>query len=1343
MSRDQLEEDLAFTEVMLQSLDSGADDYAVRLGELLAEKEDLQNKLENLSSASSQQQNQARGSYQNGDGYSNGNAHPQSSDFWQTAMNGHYGGAGASGNGAPASSRTVSAASSFGNQSNKRPRPQSSTLGIEERPSKIRTPDHSSPDDDTSSMDDFELIENPDAAITEKHRKRQLEIEATIAQKRAAVQADAEFARRFSQQNGYQQGSTSSNSSSSNGHVQTTIGHGGSFAKPPPSQVKTEYSGQVAPSPMRNSMTSRPWEANYNARTPQVKPEPGPSRQPQRLPQRLHDTGTVDLTASDSEDEPQFVARPTPTVQRSNPYPYANSTQHTPHRPSMPGSYPSAYGNNSPYVYGNDGPRLPPVMQNGGYNQALAESLRAARNAASGAYGQGMSHLQQLGGLIGGSSAAGLSAYGGEISDDDDDDAPRWTGTRNVSHYAGMEELYNSRYREIASYDPAKTKEEINSLLENIRPDEDLPADALVKTPEPMSIKLHKYQEMGLTWLTKAEEGKNQGGILGDEMGLGKTIQMLSLMVSRKSDDPRCKTTLIVAPVALLRQWKQEIQHKIRPGRHALSVYTHHGASKKHDFNDFRHYDVVLTTYGSLASEVKRQEKFHLRKATDPQAQPRKDEKCVLIGHDKLWYRVLLDEAQCIKNKGTQTSKGACMLNAKYRFCMTGTPMMNNVEELFSLIKFLKVKPYCVWESFRKDFTQPLKSGNDDTKDRAMQKLQALCKAIMLRRTKSSTYEGKPILVLPQRTTDTDNVEFSQDETDFYKALESRSQLQFNKYLKKGTVGTNYSAVLVLLLRLRQACCHPHLIRDFGVSASADITPDAMVELAKQLEPHVVTRIKETEGNFECPVCYDAQTNPAIFFPCGHDTCQECFAKIADPAAALQQGNEGSVAARCPECRGAIDPKKVTDFASFKKVHMPELLTEAERAGMQEEDEDSDSDSEDDDNEDEPESWDDVDEQGNLDGFVVGDEEVEMDVKDKKKKKKAVDFSENDDFPPVRRRKVVDEASETQSEDGQPGPSGSGVKKEPGIKNEQHYDDEEADIPDIFKQFATARTDKGKGKAKVKDEAGEDEEDVKREDSNSKPKKAKKSKKARGKEKKEKKEKRASNAITLAQLKKDSTRNNAARKRYIKRLRKDYVSSAKIDKTMEILTNIMNTPQSADHAEPERILIFSQWTSLLDLVEVPIDNAGWGYRRYDGSLSARMRGDAVDDFNDPRANVRIMLVSLKAGNAGLNLNKASQVIILDPFWNPYIEEQAIDRAHRIGQEREVKVHRVLVPETVEDRIIALQEKKRELISTALDEKAAASISRLGVRELAYLFGVTGSAEQNVQYQAQPPRPRGR
>lgn len=590
--------------------------------------------------------------------------------------------------------------------------------------------------------------------------------------------------------------------------------------------------------------------------------------------------------------------------------------------------------------------------------------------------------------------------------------------------------------------------------------------------------------------------------------------------------------------------------------------------------------------------------------------------------------------SQCIKNRNTQTAKGACLLKAKYRFCVTGTPMMNNVEEFYSLIKFLRIKPYSEWEKFRLDINMPLRSAHDDVKGKAMQMLQAVCKAVMLRRTKKSTFEGKPILVLPERSTTVDNPVFDKDEKELYDSLESKTQLQFNRYLRRGEVSKQYTAILVLLLRLRQACCHPHLIKDFGVAAAADLEEEQLLEFARQLDPAVVTRIKETGGNFECPVCYDVAPNPAIFIPCGHDTCSECFTRIADPANAIQNGDENGTA-RCPNCRGSIDPKRLTDFTSFKKVHMPELLTteERENSGAAELEDDSDSD----DSESEDEDEDDYD--STLDGFIVPD------GKD--------DFEPND---------------EAKNEEGAVGPS----KK-------------------------------------------------------SKP-KGKKSKKGKGKQKKKKRP-----AVTLAELKAQATKSKAAKKKYLRRLRKGWVTSAKIEKSLEILQEIMND------AAGEKVLIFSQWTSLLDLLEVPIDQNGWIYRRYDGSMSAAHRGDAVDEFRDPAKNVRIMLVSLKAGNAGLNLNMASQVILLDPFWNPYIEEQAIDRAHRLGQNRPVTVHRVLIQETVEDRIIALQEKKRALISEALDEKQGNNIARLGVEELAYLFGITANPAQRINYTARERR----
>jgi SNF2 family DNA or RNA helicase len=1294
-TRDELEDDILFQNVLIESLDIGADDYQEKLATFEATKKDLERQMAALDTS---------GPLDGLDGSSdlpqlNTPAYPGRNTYTPYLNN----------QGSPQSA--VNQANFNGNANiMKRPRPHSTFLEDNEHPFKRPTPEHSSGSTPTSSSS-FELVDHPNKTMADRARDRHRAAEDAMRRRMAEQQADAEFARKLSQTTARTQSPFAGPSSSQRPAIQTTISHNGSFSKPPPMQPPVSYDApQSSSQPARSTHSfSSP---NGALAAPGIKPEPRSSHQVKREPQYALQppnslsrakAPVVDLTGDDSDDDmaeippnrytPSKRSMP-PTQMTKNLYPQVQQpTNVYPSYPSMPGAFPGlsmtyngqqvnpmTYPGTNVYVGGRQvyPPPTPLAQQQQQQQQqqqnsqtfsfpprpAAAPAPRPSYGAHNVPRGAG-SHMEELQRLIPGSSSRPYPLY----DDDDDEDEPIFTGSRLLSAYQGHEDIYRRRFDQIQDHDPAKTAEEINDLLNNIRPDEDIPDHLLVPTPEAMTVRLHKYQELGLTWLKKAEEGTNMGGILADDMGLGKTIQMLSLIVTRKSTDPRCKTTLIVAPVALLRQWKQEIQQKIKTGRHALTVFTHHGASKKKSFRDLQHYDIVITTFGSLASEVKKMEKYFLRKKHDPDARPNQEERCALIDPDAQWYRVILDEAQCIKNKSTQTAKGACMVNAKYRFCMTGTPMMNNIGELYSLIHFLRIKPYCQWEKFRLDFVTPLKTEIEEQRAKSMRMLQSLCTAIMLRRTKKSMYDGKLILVLPERTTEIQHAEFNTDEADLYKALETKTAVQFNKYLKAGSVGRSYTAILVLLLRLRQACCHPHLIKDFSVSEAAGVAIEDMVKLAEELEPQVVARIKETNGNFECPICMDGCTNPAIFLPCGHDTCRDCFVTLSDPTSQIAQGNEDGTSIRCPECRGNINTKRITDFNSFKKVHMRELLTKEELEEMEpddsdtlsgESDSDTDSDSDDDDDQDET-----------LDGFVVPDDaEVEHD----------------------------DSSTESESEETEPK---SEVKSESKSAVKKEADDDDDEDGDVVGPSRRKSTSNGKDKKEKK------------------PKKGKKSKRGKGK----------SNQISLADLKKLATRNAGAKKKYLRKLRKDFVSSAKIDKMMDILTDVV---QTAD--DGEKVLIFSQWTSLLDLAEVPIEGKGWGYRRYDGSMNAKMRGDAVDDFKDARKNVRIMLVSLKAGNAGLNLNVASRVIILDPFWNPYVEEQAIDRAHRIGQVRPVQVHRVLIPSTVEDRIIELQEKKRALIEEALDEKSHQNISRLGVQELAYLFGVTRNASERVQYQ---------
>jgi SNF2 family DNA or RNA helicase len=135
-----------------------------------------------------------------------------------------------------------------------------------------------------------------------------------------------------------------------------------------------------------------------------------------------------------------------------------------------------------------------------------------------------------------------------------------------------------------------------------------------------------------------------------------------------------------------------------------------------------------------------------------------------------------------------------------------------------------------------------------------------------------------------------------------------------------------------------------------------------------------------------------------------------------------------------------------------------------------------------------------------------------------------------------------------------------------------------------------------------------------------------------------------------------------------------------------------------------RALIFSQWTSLLDLIEPHLNTAGIGFVRLDGTTTDRA---AVVNAFQAEDGPPVMLLSLKAGGTGLNLTAADHVFLVDPWWNPAVEDQAADRAHRIGQDKPVMVYRMVARDTVEERIIELQERKRGLADAALSEAGGA------------------------------------
>ncbi|XP_065868143.1 DNA repair protein RAD5A isoform X2 [Euphorbia lathyris] len=407
-----------------------------------------------------------------------------------------------------------------------------------------------------------------------------------------------------------------------------------------------------------------------------------------------------------------------------------------------------------------------------------------------------------------------------------------------------------------------------------------------------------------------------KGGILADSMGLGKTIMTISLLLANSErgrssssqflsqplsqdgeandildqlTNPPEKASklsgfnnlmkqkqvlvnggnLIICPMTLLGQWKAEIETHAQPG--SLSVYVHYGQSRAKDAKFLAQSDVVITTYGVLASE------FSAENAVENGGI-----------YTVRWFRVVLDEAHTIKSSKSQVSLAAAALVADRRWCLTGTPIQNNVEDIYSLLRFLKVEPWKSWAWWNKLVQKPFEEGDE----RGLKLVQSILKPIMLRRTKSSTdREGRPILVLPPANIQVTYCELTEAERDFYEALFKRSKVKFDQFVEQGRVLHNYASILELLLRLRQCCDHPFLVMSRGDTQEySDLN-----KLAKRFlkggqnalegevsdapsRAYVQEVVEELQkgGEGECPICLEAYED-AVLTPCAHRLCRECL----------------------------------------------------------------------------------------------------------------------------------------------------------------------------------------------------------------------------------------------------------------------------------------------------------------------------------------------------------------------------------------------------------------------------------------------------------------------------------
>ena len=721
-------------------------------------------------------------------------------------------------------------------------------------------------------------------------------------------------------------------------------------------------------------------------------------------------------------------------------------------------------------------------------------------------------------------------------------------------------------------------------------PDVDIPVWDRERQPVALRKKLMPHQQVGLTWLINQEESSHKGGILADDMGLGKTIQALALILCRPPTDGTRKTTLIVVPTSLLRQWEREIDDKVKPG-HKLKTIVYHSAKKRNlTVARLLSHDIVLTTYGTLAHEYK--QIYDQRKTTV----------AVLLASHAIFHRVILDEAHNVKNRNSQSSKAVDHLRSTYRLCMTGTPLMNRLDELYPLVRFLRIEPYRHWENFRRNLAS-IKGGET----RALKQLHVLLGRILLRRTEKTLVDGQPILTLPDLTVHTIQAIFDKDQFEYYQALEQRSQLRMNRYLREGTVTRNYWYILLLILRLRQCCCHPHLIKDHTIPEGINMTPEEMTDLAYVLPRPVVDRIKR-QKDFECPMCQDTTEYPIFNYPCGHHTCGACIANMAstgEPGMEYFEDDRADVVlGPCPTegCNESIDSKHVICYKNSSEVHLSEDNKKS-RTVVESEDEDVDDD-------------DGADKNGNLKDFVVPDDyESDSDVKSGNATPSVAEMTTEcvSDSGSLKPEGLVNDLRAQQSPEIDPAPI-SAVESDA-----EDSDDSLPPIDSIFddiKKKAEVKTSPkaplqglsatrqnkrnnpltllAKPESKLAMEHDYDSDATNEDGSVASGRKRKGTLgKGMGRQKKtQKRGKGRPTELTLSALKQSSRSSAAAKERYFNGLRKDWESSAKIDKAMELLAMIRRDFPN------EKTLVFSQFTSFLDLMEIPISDDGFNYRRY-------------------------------------------------------------------------------------------------------------------------------------------------
>jgi superfamily II DNA or RNA helicase len=372
------------------------------------------------------------------------------------------------------------------------------------------------------------------------------------------------------------------------------------------------------------------------------------------------------------------------------------------------------------------------------------------------------------------------------------DDALNNEGQLEFSRYSG---LY---YGDLLN-DPEldwKGAEELQNLTKKLG---DFSGIETVSQAKGLNATLRDYQTEGVNWLQFLRD-YDLNGILADDMGLGKTIQALASLLLEKESGRAKHPNLVIAPTSLMSNWRREIE-KFAP---SLSVLVLQGPERKQHFSEIPEYDVILSTYPLMTHDE-------------------------AIFSNQEFHYLILDEAQAIKNARAQRTQIIYRLKAKHRLCLTGTPIENHLGELWSMYHFLMPGYLGSQQYFHRLFRTPIERHGDAIR---AQQLRKRVEPFMLRRSKDIVAAD-----LPKKTEMIQTVTLMGRQRDLYETVRLAMDKKVRAEIKKKGLAGSQLMILDALLKLRQVCCDPRLVK---LNKAKNVKESAKLTLLMEMLPEMV-----------------------------------------------------------------------------------------------------------------------------------------------------------------------------------------------------------------------------------------------------------------------------------------------------------------------------------------------------------------------------------------------------------------------------------------------------------------------------------------------------------------------